>query len=125
MNNSQKMELHKIGYISKENGSKIVIDQKYRKALTELNGFSHIIVYWWADKYEEYRFQIDSVIDLPYAPGQKAGFFATRSPVRPNPVCSTVCETGDIDIDQGVIQVGDIDASENTPVLVLIYEVFF
>jgi tRNA (adenine37-N6)-methyltransferase len=96
---------------------KIELDGQYSDGLNALDGFGHVVVLWWAHKYVEYRNQIDMVIDLPYAPGTKAGLFATRSPVRPNPVCVSTAEIREISIKKGVIVIDEIDAADGTPVL--------
>lgn len=45
------------------------------------------------------------------------GVFATRSPVRPNPIALTTSEIISIDFNKGIIRVTFIDANDNTPVL--------
>ena len=45
------------------------------------------------------------------------GVFATRSPVRPNPIALTASEIINIDFTNGMIRVTFIDANDNTPVL--------
>lgn len=57
------------------------------------------------------------VIDLPYAPGVKAGLFTTRSPVRPNPICINTAKIVSVDIKAGRIDLDEIDAYAGTQVL--------
>ena len=95
----------------------IVLDEKYRPALLELDSFSHVIVVWWGDKYEEYRHQIDMQMYPPYAPEVLTGLFATRSPVKPNPILTSVCKIIGTDIEKGELLVNEIDAFDGTPVL--------
>ena len=96
---------------------KIVLDKKYRPGLLELDDFSHIIVVWWGDRYEEYRNQIDMQMYPPYAPDVLTGLFATRSPVRPNPILTSTCKIIKMDIEKGELIINEIDAFDNTPVL--------
>lgn len=96
---------------------KIIIDETYRPALLELNNFSHVIVIWWGDKYEEYRHQIDMQMYPPYAPEVLTGLFATRSPVRPNPILTTICKILGMNIEKGELIVNEIDAFEGSPIL--------
>lgn len=93
------------------------ISSEYRDAVAELGKFSHLIAIWWADRYEEYRFAVDHVIELPYAPGHHAGLFATRSPVRPNPICLNTCRILEVDPEAGTITVDEIDAFDGTAIL--------
>ena len=45
------------------------------------------------------------------------GLFATRSPVRPNPLALTTVHVLRIDYAKGLIQIDYIDANDGTPVL--------
>lgn len=45
------------------------------------------------------------------------GTFATRTPIRPNPIALTAAEIICIDYESGLIQIAFIDADDNTPVL--------
>ena len=45
------------------------------------------------------------------------GVFATRSPIRPNPIALTTAQVINIDYEKGIIQVAAIDANDNSPVL--------
>ena len=116
MANATDFTLQPIGAVIKKNGSvQIKLDGKYGEGLNSLDGFGHVVVVWWAHKYIEYRDQVGMVIDLPYAPGVRAGLFATRSPVRPNPVCISTAEIQDVSA--GTITIDEIDAADGTPVL--------
>ena len=48
---------------------------------------------------------------------KEMGIFATRSPIRPNPIALTAVEILYIDYDKGVIQIAYIDANDGSPVL--------
>ena len=45
------------------------------------------------------------------------GIFATRSPIRPNPIALTTAPVTYIDYENGVIHIAYMDANDNTPVL--------
>lgn len=96
---------------------RILLDEKYRPALLEVDNFSHIMVVWWGHQYDEYRDQIDMQMKPPYAPDVQTGLFATRSPVRPNPVLVSTCKITGMDIDKGILEINQIDAFDETPVL--------
>jgi len=112
------MELKQIGKIKIENNSfKAKIDEKYIAALKGLDGFSHCIIYWWADKCDtsEAREILDCKKPYKKSP-EKLGIFSTRSPARPNPIASTVIKILSID-ENGIICMPYIDADDNTPIL--------
>ncbi|MNE61354.1 putative tRNA (adenine(37)-N6)-methyltransferase [compost metagenome] len=57
-------------------------------------------------------------VSAPYKSSPpKMGIFATRSPIRPNPVAMSVVQIIDIDAEQGIIQIPYIDANNGTPVI--------
>jgi len=118
MDSSTAITLQPIGTVVKKDGEvKIELDRKYGDGLNALEGFGHVIVLWWAHKYAEYRNQVDMMIELPYATGTTAGLFATRSPVRPNPVCISTAEILRVSSDKASIMVDEIDAADGTPVI--------
>jgi len=107
-----------IGTVVKEGEQRsIELEPEYRAAIEGLDEFSHLLVVWWADKFEEYRLAVDMVMELPYAPGVKAGLFATRSPVRPNPICINTARLVAVDVGAGRIDLDEIDAYAGTKVL--------
>lgn len=108
-----------IGHIrASEDGFYLELDQNYAPALKGLDGFGYINVLWWAhlgDK-EEYRELLTS--DTPYKNAPKTmGIFATRSPIRPNPIALTAVAVLYIDYDNGKIYIPYIDAEDGTPIL--------
>lgn len=114
-----KYEVHAIGTVTNnEEGSSIRLDSAYIPALRALDGFGYINVLWWFSDFDNE--QARSVLEAgqPYkkAP-DKMGIFATRSPVRPNPIALTAVEVIDIDYQNGIIAISYIDANDGTPVL--------
>ena len=101
-----------------EGGFAIKVKADYREALTGLEGFSHLHILWWADQVDDAALRKTTVIDKPYKVGpDKLGIFATRSPIRPNPIAMTVIMVTGIDYEKGIIYTPYIDAEPNTPVL--------
>lgn len=118
MKETTELTLQPIGTIDKKNGEvKISLHEEYRDGLKSLDGFGHVIVLWWAHKFAEYRNQIDMVMELPYAQRTSAGLFATRSPVRPNPVCVSTAQIRRICGADGTISIDEIDAADGTPII--------
>ena len=101
-----------------EEGTFLIVEEKYRPALKELDGFSHINVIWWFDGFdtEEARSTLDMVAPYKRAP-DIMGIFATRSPIRPNPIALTAAQVIYIDHASGIIQLAYIDANDGTPVV--------
>ena len=83
-----------------------------------LEGFSHINVLWWFDRLDSPAYRAVTTSERPYrdAP-DRLGIFATRSPVRPNPLALTAVPVLAIDAGGGVVRIPFIDAEPGTPVL--------
>jgi len=78
--------------------------------LTDIEGFSHLIVLWVFDRSEGY-----SLVGTPPSDNRPHGVFATRSPRRPNPIGLTVVEL--IARDGRMLRVCGIDMLDGTPIL--------
>lgn len=99
-------------------GFVIAIDPPYRSALVGLEGFSHVNVLWWANLVDEPAYRAITQCDEPYrgAPSP-LGIFATRSPMRPNPICLSAAQLIHVDVEQGLLHLAYIDTEDGTPIL--------
>ncbi|TXT67073.1 MAG: hypothetical protein BAJALOKI1v1_190016 [Promethearchaeota archaeon] len=99
----------------------IEILEPYRKALKELDKFSHVIVFWWADQNDDEELRSSEQVLTcvpPYAEGApETGIFATRSEFRPNPIAITIAQILGIDQKKGLVKVNGMDAFNGTPVV--------
>ena len=108
------MEVHPIGRVECADGEfRIALDPAYAPALRGLEGFSHAQVIWWFDR----RGDTGSLVERrPYVKGpDELGVFATRSPMRPNPIA--VSSAGITYVDETVVGLDYIDAYPGSPVL--------
>lgn len=113
------IELNSIGTVSEQDGlAAIEIAEAYRPGLRGLDGFSHLIVVWWASGADEPEYRAFLDAGMPYRKVESPlGIFATRSPVRPNPLCISVVDVSSIDEAAGVILTPYLDAEPGTPVI--------
>jgi tRNA-Thr(GGU) m(6)t(6)A37 methyltransferase TsaA len=115
---SETFTVKSIGTIHADGGEFYVeVFEAYRPALKLLDEWSHVMVVWWADEADTDEARSIMEAELPYAPGTVAGIFATRSPVRPNPVTVTNAAVLGIDEDAGIIRLAYIDAEDGTPLV--------
>jgi tRNA-Thr(GGU) m(6)t(6)A37 methyltransferase TsaA len=114
-----KLEVFPIGKIQNgEDGTFVELDPKYIPALTALEGFSHINVFWWFSECDNAECRSALQTPKPYKTAPEImGTFATRSPMRPNPIALTTAEVIFIDHEKGRIQIAYTDANDGTPVL--------
>ena len=98
----------------KVESSEITIDAAWAEALDGLEGFSHIWVLWWIDRFDEppetQHVHPEGRSEMPLV-----GLFATRSPRRPCPIGMTAVRL--LERDGRRLLVEGLDAFEGTPVL--------
>ncbi len=88
----------------------IVVDERWRQALTGIGDHPKIQVLYWM-----HRARRDLVVQKPIRTGKTAGTFALRSPVRPNPIASSVVEL--VGVQDGILQVRGLDCLDGTPLI--------
>ncbi len=88
----------------------IEIDPKYRLGLKDLDGFSHLILLYHFHLAEGYSLQV-----RPYLDNTTHGVFATRIPVRPNPIGLSIVRL--VKIEDCTIHIQDMDIIDGTPLL--------
>ena len=115
----EKFIMHPIGRIeNKGDECCIVLEKRYAEGLKGLKDFSHVQVFWWFDKCDNSACRENLVEQKPYRNSpQELGVFATRSPLRPNPIAVTTAGITFIDESNGIVGIGFIDADDGTPVL--------
>ena len=106
-----------VGMVKKQGKrSWLEIYPEYGSALTGLQDFSHLWVFYWFHENdtpeERQTLQVHPRRD-PANP--LTGVFACRAPVRPNLIGFTACRI--IKVNGNVIEVADLDARDGTPIL--------
>ena len=118
MTRAKSYTLHPIGAVRRgEDGIAICIDEPYRPALQDLEHFSHVLVLAWADQHDTRKHRRQTIANPPHDPDRPTGIFATRSPVRPNPILLTPCRIISVDMQAGIVKVSNLDFYDGTPVL--------
>jgi tRNA-Thr(GGU) m(6)t(6)A37 methyltransferase TsaA len=87
----------------------IVVDARWREALTGLASHKRIQVLYWM-----HQARRDLAIQSPFGK-EITGTFALRSPVRPNPIASSIVEL--VAIDGTSLQVRGLDCLDGTPLI--------
>jgi len=83
---------------------------EFSEGLTDLDGFSHIILL-----YRFHRVQGYSLMCRPFLDVHDHGVFATRTPRRPNPIGMSVVEL--LAIDGCTLTIGGIDIVDGAPLI--------
>lgn len=115
---SKALTINPIGTVRVEKGSFwLDIVPKYADGLNQLENFSHVNVLWWCHHFDNAKDRQVLQCEQPY---QKApasvGIFATRSPLRPNPIALTIVPIINI-AEGGKIYLPYIDAEDGSPII--------
>jgi tRNA-Thr(GGU) m(6)t(6)A37 methyltransferase TsaA len=105
----------KAGMPIQSNGAKgikgqIVLKEAFVEGLTDLDGFSHIIVI-----YRFHRSEGFEMLTTPFLDTKKRGLFATRAPNRPNSIGLSVVRL--ISIEGNILNIENVDMLDGTPLL--------
>ncbi|MGD0105039.1 MAG: SAM-dependent methyltransferase [Rhodopila sp.] len=88
----------------------IVVDERWLQALTDIGDHPRVQVLYWM-----HRARRDLVLQTPIRTGQTTGSFALRSPVRPNPIASSVVAL--VGIEGTTLHVRGLDCLDGTPLI--------
>lgn len=88
----------------------IVVHERWWQALTGVGDHPRIQVLYWM-----HQARRDLVLQTPMRTGQTTGSFALRSPVRPNPIASSVVAL--VGIEGGTLHVRGLDCLDGTPLI--------
>jgi tRNA-Thr(GGU) m(6)t(6)A37 methyltransferase TsaA len=85
----------------------IEVDERWRLALTDIENHPRIQVLYWM-----HQARRDLVLQTPIRTGRTAGSFALRSPVRPNPIASSIVAL--LDVTDCTLRVRGLDCLDGT-----------
>jgi formylmethanofuran dehydrogenase subunit E len=88
----------------------IEVSKQYAEGLKDIDGFSHLILFYWLHYSKNYCLLVRTPWDA-----KPHGVFATRSPNRPNPLDFSVVEL--IEREGNKLKVKGLDALEGTPLI--------
>lgn len=117
-NDQATYEVHAIGYVRRSGDDiRLEVLEPFRPALKQLEHFSHVIVFWCADRHDNDQDRSIMQTHPPYAESKLTGVFACRAEYRPNPIAMTTCNISEVDEENGIVRVANIDAFDGTPIL--------
>jgi tRNA-Thr(GGU) m(6)t(6)A37 methyltransferase TsaA len=90
--------------------SRIEVFKEFEEGLTDIEGFSHIVVIYWLHKSQGYHLLVKTPWD-----DRLHGLFTTRSPHRPCPLGLSVVEL--VAREKNILEVKGLDAIDDTPLL--------
>ncbi len=116
--NHKSHEIAPGGIIKKIDGRCFIeLMNSEKNTIDYLAQFSHIQIIWWFSRFEKEIYRKITECDPPYENAPKTGVFASRSPVRPNPIGLTAARIIKINPEKRIIEISAVDAFDKTPVL--------
>ena len=113
----QSFLISPIGVVKKtDDGARIEIFNDYADGLLGLEGFSHMMVFYWFDQNDTSENRKTLQVHPRKDPRNPlTGVFATHSPLRPNLIALTCCKI--VAITKNSIDIEEIDAHDGSPVI--------
>ncbi len=102
-----------IQFLESENSSADAI----KKTIRHIKEGAFLRVLWWFDRFDDKRYRSHLMCNPPYDNAPRCGVFATRSPVRPNPLASTIVKVKSTDPFNMNISVIGFDGFDNSMIL--------
>lgn len=125
MKDSEPIQMTPIGFVktsashesvkTRQHTSEIILRTDLTDALEGLNDFSHIFVIFWLHSVSAVQRKTLKVHPRGRQKLPLLGAFATRTPLRPNPIGLTIAEL--MHIERNIVTVRGLDAYDGTPVL--------
>jgi len=88
----------------------IELDPRWSAGLRDIERCTHLVVLYWMDKARR-----DLAVQVPGHLGKGRGTFALRSPVRPNPIATSIVKL--VGVEGNTILVRGLDCLDDTPLL--------
>jgi tRNA-Thr(GGU) m(6)t(6)A37 methyltransferase TsaA len=95
-----------------EGDFRIVVDSQYADGLYKLGKFRYIYVIYYIHRVVR---RLSMIVSPPWAGGTRVGLFASRSPVRPNPIGLSIVRIKSIVNNE--IHTSGLDVFDGTPLL--------
>ncbi|MEO1199679.1 MAG: tRNA (N6-threonylcarbamoyladenosine(37)-N6)-methyltransferase TrmO [Pseudomonadota bacterium] len=92
--------------------AEVDVFEPFRAGLASLDTVSHVILVYWLDRADRTMLTVTPPMDA-----REHGVFATRAPVRPNPIGMSIADLISLDAEAGRLVVRHIDCLSGTPLL--------
>jgi len=91
---------------------RLVLSFEYTLGLRELASFRYIYVIYYMERVDQ---EVSMIVRPPWAGGREVGLFASRSPVRPNPIGLSIVRL--LKIVNNEVYTSGLDVFDGTPLL--------
>jgi tRNA-Thr(GGU) m(6)t(6)A37 methyltransferase TsaA len=84
--------------------------EEFKDGLTDLDGFSHIILLYHFHRSEEFKLKV-----VPFMDTEPRGLFSTRAPNRPNAIGLSIVQLERVE--KNILHIKNVDVLDGTPLL--------
>lgn len=95
---------------AKDIQGRVIIHPEYEQGLSDIDGFSHLILL-----YHFHQCKGFNLVITPFMDTQPRGLFSTRAPRRPNPIGLSIVRL--VERKENTLDILDIDVLNNTPLI--------
>ncbi|MDK2951796.1 MAG: excinuclease subunit, partial [Kosmotogales bacterium] len=117
----ERCSIDRLGFVRKRDGKCLIeLEATDESFFNYMEGFSHVKILWWFDRFDKSNYRKITQCNPPYEKAPRTGVFASRSPVRPNPIAMSVSKILHLDIQNRFMEISGLDAFDNTSVIGLV-----
>lgn len=95
----------------------ILYPRNFADTVVSIKDCSHIKVFWWFSRFDRIEYRRATQGEPPYENAPRTGIFASRSPVRPNPIALTIAKVIEVDEKNRCIEVAGLECFDKTPMI--------
>ena len=88
----------------------VEIYSQFIEGFVDIDGFSHLILLYHFDRVTQTKLKVK-----PFLDDEVHGVFATRAPIRPNPIGLSIVRL--VSVDENILHIEDVDILDGTPLL--------
>lgn len=114
---TETLSLVSAGMIRKKQGHYFLYPENFEHFLASIEKERYAKVLWWFSRFDKKEYRRSLQGEPPYEKAPRSGVFASRSPVRPNPIALTVVQILSIDQTEKAIEVAGLDCFDQTPLV--------
>ncbi len=84
---------------------------------SQISEGDYLRIIWWFHRFDKDSFRKNRMCNPPYNKAPRSGIFATRSPVRPNPIASTLVKVTGVNVENQRIEINGFDGFPGSKIL--------
>ncbi|MGL4694391.1 TrmO family methyltransferase domain-containing protein [Enterococcus larvae] len=112
-----QLDLSSAGTIRKKQNRYFLYPEDFEGFVSVSRESKYLKVLWWFSRFDKKEYRRIVQGEPPYEQAPRNGIFATRSPVRPNPIALTVVQIISINQEEQSIEVAGLDCFDKTPLV--------